>query len=267
MPRLSPAGRIKAGVAVLLTALMLLTAIPAQAENLLAHPTATQTQIGAAAIPASLSELLAEAANIDGVDYTSESYAAFKTVYDGTTDALENDPNLDEGSIAALEPPLQNALDALVSVTSLVVPEQNLIAAMSVYPYTFTGASYAELNRVLREITTARVSGTDSEIAALVVEAQTVIDAQVSRAALIDRTDMAELGIAEDDYTAGAAPHQGYETALADYGDTEASPPHRRQSPGPRTLRYFDTETEAIGLRHRALGHSDRRRGSTAAKG
>lgn len=220
MPRLSPAGRIKAGVAVLLTALMLLTAIPAQAENLLAHPTATQTQIGAAAIPASLSELLAEAANIDGVDYTSESYAAFKTVYDGTTDALENDPNLDEGSIAALEPPLQNALDALVSVTSLVVPEQNLIAAMSVYPYTFTGASYAELNRVLREITTARVSGTDSEIAALVVEAQTVIDAQVSRAALIDEQTWLN-GIAEDDYTAWSRPLIQDMKRLADYGNLD----------------------------------------------
>lgn len=152
-------------------------------------------------IPASLSELLMESAAVDASDYTSSSYAAFKSVYDATTTAIANDPGMDEASIAALESPLQTALDAMVSVTALIGPEQNLTAAKSIDPYTFTGASYAELNRVLGAIATARVSGTDSEIGALVTEAQTVIDAQVSRADLIIAMERLNEYV-EGDYTA-----------------------------------------------------------------
>jgi hypothetical protein len=183
------------------------------AKALLANPDAAQDAVNLAdqnlssalgaltPIPASLAQLMSESAAVVAADYTSSSYAAFKSVYDPTRAAIENDPNPDAGSIVALESPLRSVFDSLVSVTSLVGPERDLIAAISVYPYTFTGPSYIELSRVLNKLTTARVAGTDAEIAAVVVEAQAAIDGQVSTLPLTEA--LAKLdALVEDQYTA-----------------------------------------------------------------
>ncbi|MHA6668112.1 hypothetical protein ACX3O0_04525 [Homoserinimonas sp. A447] len=197
------------------------SAAPTTSGNIqvVAKPAAGITSL-ATPVPASLSALLTKSGAVKAADYTSTSYAAFKSVYNATTSAIASDPGMDDAVMAALEPPLQTALDSMVSVTSLVVPEQNLIAAMSVYPYPFTGADYAELNRVLREIMTARVAGTETEIAALVIEAQTVIDAQVSRADLIDASVWINEYV-EEDYTAWSWAIIQDMKRLANYGNLD----------------------------------------------